>query len=135
MATEFQYVIVRVVPCLPRGERINAGVIVYCRQRGFLAARVALDAARLAAIAPALDPQEVRPHLQALCDIAGGEPAAGALAALDPSERFGWLSAPSSTIIQPSAIHTGLTEDPEQTLERLFASLVAPPAKPSAGGG
>jgi hypothetical protein len=134
MATEFQYVIVRVVPCLPRGERINAGVVVYCRQRDFLAGRVALDAARLAAIAPALDPQEVRPHLQALCDIAVGAPAAGALGALAPSERFGWLSAPSSTIIQPSPIHTGLTDDPAATLQRLFASLVAAPAKRSRGG-
>lgn len=124
MATEFQYVIVRVVPCLPRGERINAGVILFCRQRDFLAARVELDGARLAAIAPDLDPDAVRPHLRALCDVASGDSAAGALGALSPSERFGWLSAPASTIIQASAIHTGLTDDPAATLERLFRSLV-----------
>jgi hypothetical protein len=128
MATEFQYVIVRVVPCLPRGERINAGVIVFCRQRDFLAAQVALDAQRLAAIAPGLDPEAIRPHLQALCDVAAGTPAAGPLGGLAPSERFGWLSAPASTIIQPSATHTGLTDDPAVTLARLFASLVAAPA-------
>lgn len=124
MGTEFQYVVLRVVPCLQRGERINAGVIVYCRQRDFLAAQVALDPARLAAIAPGLDTEEIRPHLQALCDVAAGAPAAGALGALPAPERFGWLSAPASTIIQPSAIHTGLSDDPAGTLARLFATLV-----------
>ncbi len=127
MATEFQYVVVRLVPSLQRGERINAGVIVFCRQRDFLQARIELDAARLAAIAPGLDPAEVRPHLRALCDVAAGAPAAGALGALPPSERFGWLSAPASTIIQPSAVHTGLTDDPAATLQRLFDALVRAP--------
>jgi len=130
--TEFQYVIVRVIPSLPRGERINVGVILFCRQRGFLAARVALDRARLAAIAPELDPETIVPPLQAICDVAGGAPAAGALGALPPSERFGWLSAPASTILQPSAIHTGLTDDPQATLDRLFGALVAAPG--AAGG-
>ena len=127
MATEFQYVIVRVVPCLPRGERVNAGVIVYCRQRDFLGARMELDAARLAAIAPGLDPETVAPHLRALCEVASGAAAGGALGALPPSERFGWLSAPASTIIQPSPVHTGLTDDPAATLQRLFGALVAAP--------
>jgi hypothetical protein len=123
--TEFQYVIVRVVPSLPRGERINAGVVLFCRRRDFLGARVRLDAARLAAIAPGLDPDEVSVHLQAICDVAAGEASAGPLGALPPSERFGWLSAPASTILQPSAVHTGVTDDPQATLERLFETLVA----------
>lgn len=126
--TAFQYVIVRVVPDLPRGERINAGVILFCRQRDFLAARVGLDPARLAAIAPDLDPASVTPHLQAICDVASGAAAAGSLGALPPSERFGWLSAPASTILQPSPIHTGVTDDPQATLDRLFATLVTAPA-------
>lgn len=125
--TEFQYVVLRLVPSLPRGERINVGVVVYCRQLHFIGARVELDAERLAAIAPDLDPDAVRPHLQAICDVADGT-AAGALGALPPSERFGWLSAPASTILQPSAVHTGLTDDPAATLQRLFAALVAAPA-------
>jgi hypothetical protein len=125
--TEFQYVILRLVPDLPRGERINVGVILYCRRRDFLAARVDLDPARLAAIAPGLDPETVRPHLRAICDVASGAGAAGALGALPPSERFHWLSAPASTILQPSPIHTGVTDDPEATLERLFTTLVASP--------
>jgi len=120
----FTYTIVRVVPRVERGERFNAGVVVYCRQRGFLGARVALDERRLAALAPDLPAEVVRPHLDALVRIAEGEPAAGPIAALPQAERFGWLAAPSSTIIQPSPVHTGLTDDPPRTLDELFAELV-----------
>jgi hypothetical protein len=126
--TEFQYVVVRLVPDVARGERINVGVIVFCRQRDFLAARVRLDVSRLAAIAPDLDPVAVVPHLQAICDVAGGAATAGPLGVLPPSERFGWLSAPASTVLQPSPVHTGLTDDPQATLDRLFETLVAGPA-------
>jgi Protein of unknown function (DUF3037) len=102
--------------------------VLFCRRRRFLAAKVDLDEARLAALAPDLDPAQVRAHLDALARIAAGDPAGGAVARLDASERFGWLVAPSSTIIQPSPVHTGLCEDPEEMLERLFAELVAPVA-------
>jgi Protein of unknown function (DUF3037) len=124
----FSYAILRVVPSVERGERLNVGVLLHCPQRHFLGARLALDEARLAALAPATDPAELRPHLEALAAIAAGDPSAGPLAALSRSERFGWLAAPSSTTIQPSAIHTGLSEDPERTLEHLFATLVQAPA-------
>jgi hypothetical protein len=120
----FAYAVVRVVPRVERGERINAGVIVYCRQRDFLAARVALDEARLAALDSSVSAPKVREHLDALVRIADGDPAAGPIAALPASERFGWLVAPSSTIIQTSAAHTGLTADPRKTLESLFTGLV-----------
>jgi hypothetical protein len=125
--TEFQYTVLRLVPSVERGERINVGVVVFCRQLDFLQARSYVDEERLAALAPGLDPEEVRPALQAICDVVAGDPAAGPLAALPPSERFGWVVAHSSTIIQPSPSHTGLTEDPGATLERLFASLVLAP--------
>jgi hypothetical protein len=125
--TEFQYTVLRLVPSVERGERINVGVVVFCRQLDFLQARSYVDEERLAALAPGLDPEEVRPALPAICDVVAGDPAAGPLAALPPSERFGWVVANSSTIIQPSPSHTGLTEDPGATLERLFASLVAAP--------
>jgi hypothetical protein len=125
--TEFQYTVLRLVPSVERGERINVGVVVFCRQLDFLQARSYVDEGRLAALAPGLDPEEVRPALQAICDVVAGDPAAGPLAALPPSERFGWVVANSSTIIQPSPSHTGLTEDPGATPERLFASLVAAP--------
>jgi Protein of unknown function (DUF3037) len=120
----FQYAILRVVPSVERGERLNVGVALLCPERKFVGARVALDEARLAALAPGLDVAAVREALDALVAVAAGDPAAGPLARLSASERFGWLAAPSSTVIQPSAIHTGLCEDPLQTLEHLFATLV-----------
>jgi len=125
---QFAYAILRVVPRVERGEQLNAGVVLFCRRRRFLAARVDLDERRLAALAPDLDPRTVRAHLDALARIAAGDPAGGAVAALDPSERFGWLVAPSSTIIQPSPVHTGLCDDPQTMLDRLFDELVAPVA-------
>lgn len=120
----FSYAILRVVPRLERGERINAGVVVYCRQRGFLGVRVALDAGRLAALAPDVAAAEVRAHLESLVRVVNGDPDAGPIARLPPSERFGWLVAPASTIVQPSEVHTGLSDDPAATLDQLFAELV-----------
>src|SRR5512138_56280 len=90
---EFQYAILRVVPDVERGEALNAGVVVFCRRRGFLAARVALDDARLRALAPSADAAALRRHLDSLVRVAAGEPDAGPIAALPPSERFGWLTA------------------------------------------
>jgi len=125
---QFAYAILRVVPRVERGEQLNAGVVLFCRRRRFLGARVELDARRLAALAPDLDPAQVRGHLEALARIAAGDPAGGPVAALEPSERFGWLVAPSSTIVQPSPVHTGLCDDPRTMLDRLFDELVAPVA-------
>jgi hypothetical protein len=120
----FSYAVVRVVPSVERGERFNAGVVLFCRQRDFLGARVALDERRLAALAPDVPADAVRPHLAALVQVADGDPAAGPMAALPPSDRFGWLVAPASTIIQPSRVHTGLCADPAETLDELFSELV-----------
>jgi len=125
-ADQFAYAVLRVVPRVERGERFNAGVVLFCRRRGFLAVRAGLDERRLAALAPDVDPERVRAHLDALARIAAGDPAGGSVAALEPSERFGWLVAPSSTIIQPSPVHTGLCDDPAAMLDRLFAELVEP---------
>jgi hypothetical protein len=121
----FQYAIVRVIPRVERGESMNAGVILFCRTRGFLAARVALDERALAVLAPGCDPAQVRPHLDALERIAAGDPDGGPLARLPASERFHWLVAPASTIVQSSPVHTGLTTDPAAELDRLFGALVA----------
>jgi len=120
----FQYAVLRVVPSVERGERINVGVVLYCRQHQFLELRAEVDEDRLRALAPGLDPAPVRSRLAALCAVVRGDEDGGALAALPPSERFGWLVAPSSTILQPSDVHTGMTDDPEATLQRLYASLV-----------
>jgi hypothetical protein len=116
---------VRVIPDVERGECLNAGVIVFCRPRRFLAARMALDTARLRALAPGVDLEAVQAHLDAVERIAAGDPAAGPIAALPASERFHWLVAPASTIIQPSPVHTGRTEDPEGELDRLLRRLVS----------
>jgi hypothetical protein len=120
----FEYALVRVVPRVERGERFNAGVIVFSRPRRFLAARTHLDEAVLRSIAPDCDPAEVRPHLAAIERIASGEPSGGPMALLSLPERFHWLVSPTSTIVQPSEVHTGLTSDPSTTLDHLFATLV-----------
>jgi hypothetical protein len=120
----FQYAVLRLVPRIERGERLNVGVVLFCRRRQFLAARVALDAARLAALAPECDVAALAPILENMAAVAAGDATGGPLAQLDASERFGWLTAPASTMIQPSPVHTGLTEDPAADLDRLFARLV-----------
>ena len=120
----FSYAVYRIVPRVERGERINVGVLVFCRPRSYLAVRTGLDGARLAALWPELDPESVRPHLAALERIAAGDPAAGPIARLDQTARFHWLVSPSSTIIQPSRVHTGLCDDPDVELEKLFRTLV-----------
>jgi len=124
-AQPFAYAVVRVVPSAQRGECMNAGVVLFCRRHDFLDLRTSLDPARLAALAPDLDPAPIRSRLESLRLILCGDPAGGAIAALEPSERFGWLVAPSSTIIQTSAVHAGMTTDPRTTLDRLFEELVA----------
>ena len=124
----FSYCILRVVPSVERGERMNVGVVMFCRQRRFLGGRVQLDSGRLAALGggPGLDWGEVAGHLEGMLAVAEGRPDAGAIAALDASDRFGWLAAPSSTVVQPSEVHTGLCDDPDAVLAALFTRLVVP---------
>ena len=129
MAREpFQYAVIRVVPSIPRQEFVNVGVIVFCRTRGFLEARLTLDRARLAALAPALDLDAVAAHLDALRRVAAGDPTAGPIAALPQSERFHWLVAPSSTTVQTSPVHSGLCESPAEVVDQLLAELVLAPS-------
>jgi hypothetical protein len=123
----FQYATVRVVPSIERGEFINAGVVLFCRQARFLAARTQLDEAVLAALTGDCDSAEVRSQLATLEAVAAGDPAGGKVAALPPSERFHWLTAPASTVVQSSPVHTGLTADPAAELDRLFGVLVSRP--------
>jgi len=121
----FQYAIIRVLPRVERGECLNVGVVLLCRPRRYLGARIALDEERLAAFAPGLDPATIRPHLDAIERVAAGDPDAGPIARLELAERFHWLVAPSSTIIQPSEVHSGLCDDPAAELDHLVATLVA----------
>jgi hypothetical protein len=120
----YQYAIIRVVPHVERGESINAGVVLLCRSKAYLGAVTALDPARLRAIAPETDLATVADHLRAIERIAHGEPDGGPIARLTIGERFHWLVAPASTIIQPSPVHTGLTDDPAAELDRLVEGLV-----------
>jgi len=120
----FSYSILRLVPRVERGERVNVGVVVFCRPLDYLGARTELDAERATALWPDLDLDAVRAHLDAIERVAAGDPEAGPIAALDTTARFHWLVAPSSTIIQPSAVHTGICDDPRTQLEHLFEMLV-----------
>ena len=120
----FQYAIIRVVPRVERGECLNAGVVLLCRPKRFLAAHVALDVSRLRALAPDVEPATIAEHLAAVERVAAGNPTAGPIARLGQGERFHWLVAPSSTVIQPSEVHTGLCEDPATELEHLMDRLV-----------
>ena len=126
MDKPFEYAVLRVVPRVERGEFINAGVVLYCQAERFLGARVHLDAARLKALDPEVDLEAVRAHLEAIRSACAGGPDAGAVGRLPLRERFGWLVAPRSTVVQPSPVHTGLTDDPEAEMERLLLSMVLP---------
>jgi hypothetical protein len=127
MSKPFEYAVLKVIPRVERGECINAGVVLYCQADRFLGARIHLDADRLKALDPAADLDAVRAHLEAARSVCAGGPEAGAVGRLPIRERFGWLVAPRSTVVQPSEVHTGLTEDPEAELERLLQSMVLPP--------
>ncbi len=123
----FQYAVLRVVPRVERGEFVNVGVVVHCRTLRFLDCRIGLDEGRrraLEALAPDIDVESVEDHLEVVERIVRGDLAGGPIGALPAPERFRWITSPSSTIIQPSEVHSGLTVDPATTLEHLFATQV-----------
>ena len=118
------YAVLRVVPNVEREEFMNVGVVLYCRPQRFLAARVALDRQRLCALAPNLDANTValiQAHLDLVPQICAGR---GLIGQLAQSERFRWLAAPRSTMLQTSETHGGLCIDPFVELEHLFDLLV-----------
>ena len=125
----FEYAIVRVVPRVERGERFNAGVIVWCRSLDWLRAGIALDRTRLAALAPDADVALIESHLDGLARVAAGTDDAGPIGRLSAAERFRWLVAPRSTVIQVSEVHEGLCEDPDAFLAHLMATLVRTPGE------
>ena len=121
----FDYAILRVVPRVEREEFINAGVIVFCPEKDYLAVRIRLDAERLRALWPELDAELVADHLEAIRRICEGDAAAGPIAQLSRRERFHWLVAPRSTIIQPSPVHTGVCYATDGMLDRLEKQLLS----------
>ena len=120
----YDYAVLRIVPCAERGEFVNAGVILHSSEKAFLNCRVHLDQKRLAALWPNLDVELVQPHLEAFPRVCEGDPTAGPIARLSRRERFHWLVAPRSTIIQVSPVHSGVSASPDETLEELFQRLV-----------
>jgi hypothetical protein len=122
----FEYAVLRVVPRVERGESINAAVLVYCRQRDYLGSRVHLDVARLRALDPTADPAMIGSALQAAADVCAAADEAGAAGREALGSRFRWLTAPRSTVVQPGAVHTGLTDDPAAEADRLLRLLVLP---------
>jgi hypothetical protein len=127
MSEVFEYALIRVVPRVERGETINAGVIVYSQAFRYLCARIELDERRLLALDPLVDLDAVGVALSAF-EKACTE---GPLAGRPLGERFRWLTAPRSTIVQPGPVHSGLTSDPAAELARLFDTMVRPPAAPA----
>lgn len=120
----YEWAVLRVVPRVERCEFVNAGVIVFCKTLEFLQAAVAFDAGRALALDPHLDVEAVERHLAALQETCAGAPVKGERGR---SERFRWLTAPRSTIVQPSPVHTGLTDDPAGELDELLRQMVLPP--------
>ena len=122
--SSFDYAVVRVMPRVERGELINAGVILFCLEKDFLQARVEVNEARLRALWPGTDLDLVRQHLEGIPRICAGSPDGGPIAKLTLRERFRWLVAPRSTIIQVSPVHAGLCDQPEAALVDLFRKMV-----------
>lgn len=121
--SSFDYAVIRVVPRVDREEFVNAGVIVFCLEKNFLAAKVHVNEERLRALWPEIDIDLIQRHLEAFPKISAGDPDAGPIARLSLRERFHWLVSPRSTIIQVSPVHTGICGDPQQSLDRLFERL------------
>ena len=124
----YDYAVIRVVPRVERQEFVNAGIIVWCKEQDVLEARAELDEARLRALDPTADIAAVRRHLDSIARICAGGEGAGDLGKLSKRERFDWLVAPRSTIIQTSPVHSGRCADMTETLEHLLTTMVRAPA-------
>jgi len=122
--SSYDYAVIRVVPRAEREEFINSGVILFCPEQRFLDVRMHVDEPRLRALWPEIDMDSVRRHLEAFPKVSSGDPSGGPIAQLTQRERFHWLVAPRSTVIQISPVHSGLCKSPEKTLEQLFRATV-----------
>lgn len=123
----FEYAVLRVSPRVERGELVNVGVVLFCRTCKYIGVQIKVGERQLAALdalAPGLDIDAVRAHLDSIEAIVSGRPEAGPIAELAAPERFRWVTSPSSTVIQPSDVHGGMTDDPSTTLDELVEKLV-----------
>lgn len=122
--SSYDYAIIRVIPYVERGECINVGIILFCRTRRFLGMLLHVDQQRLSVFAPQMDLPAVQQQLEHLRYVCYGKDGSGPIGQLPQSERFHWLVAPRSTIVQPSSVHSGLCSDPEAALQNLLKKLV-----------
>ncbi|HEX9056104.1 MAG TPA: DUF3037 domain-containing protein [Ktedonobacterales bacterium] len=122
--SSFDYAIIRVVPRVEREEFVNVGAIVFCRERAYLGARIELIPARLLALWPDADLAEIQEHLDVIPRVCEGGAEAGPIGELSQAERFHWLVAPRSTVVQTSPVHSGLCTDPDSLLDHLIATMV-----------
>ncbi len=129
MRSAFEYAIIRVVPRVERGEFINVGVVLFCRGRRYLNAKVEFNRSRMLALAPDLDLPFVETQLSWIPLVCTGGAAGGPIGLLPQPERFRWLAAPRSTIVQPSPVHCGTCVEPAEALNQLMASMVHPVAE------
>jgi hypothetical protein len=120
----FEYAVLRVVPKVEREEFLNVGVVLYCPKQKFLQVRFHLDGERIRAFACELDIPEIGQYLQAFEKICAGTKDSGPIGKLTVADRFRWLTATRSTVVQTSKTHTGLCNDVKETLDRLYAQLV-----------
>ncbi|AKF79449.1 Protein of unknown function [Myxococcus fulvus] len=122
--SSFDYAIIRVVPRVEREEFINVGVVLFCTTQRFLGARVEVDEARLKALAPDIDLETVRCHLDSFQRVCVGGKGSGPIGQLPQKERWHWLVAPRSTMLQTGPVHSGLSQEPQAALEHLLDTVV-----------
>lgn len=120
----FEYAVIRVVPIVEREEFINVGVVLFCKELDFLASKISLNKDKLSAIAPQINQELVLGYLNSFQMIVEGQKSGGEISEYIPPERFRWLTATRSTILQCSKVHPGLCENPEEILSHLFEHLI-----------
>ncbi|HEU5208683.1 MAG TPA: DUF3037 domain-containing protein [Longimicrobiales bacterium] len=122
----YHFAVLRVVPHVRKGEFVNVGVVLHARTAEYLGIRIITDAARLRELVPDVDIELLVEYLRCYEGIVRGDPAAGRIALLPPSERFHWMTAPRSDVLQPSPVHSGLTDDPASAVDELYGAFVEP---------
>jgi Protein of unknown function (DUF3037) len=123
-ALPYQYVVLRCVPRVDREEFLNVGVVLYCEETGFLEAAWSVDRERLLALDPGLDLDAVCDALTFVDGVCAGDESVGAAATKAAGNRFGFLKAPRSTVLQPGPVHGGVTSDPARQLDHLLERFV-----------
>lgn len=120
----YEYAVIRIVPKVEREEFFNVGVLLFSKRKKFLGVKYHIDKNKLEAFSLDLDITILNNHLQAWEDICEGNPKGGLIGSFEISDRFRWLAASRSTIIQSSKTHSGLCSDPKNELNLLFKAFV-----------